>query len=108
MTRLKDASLVPLWRRRLAAALVAASGAAASIIWGWAAAQYPMLGPPRRTVARSAAPAAPLHLAITVTLAGLMVTPSAAVLLRTFDRDQTADQPEPAFVRAWGTPALDL
>jgi len=57
--------------------------AVAAVIWGWAVAQYPLLLPPRLTIAAAAAPAATEATElVVVAIIAVLVVPSFAVLYR--------------------------
>jgi cytochrome d ubiquinol oxidase subunit II len=86
-------TLVLLWRQRLTLARLTASFATAAIVWGWAAAQYPVLVPPDLTAEGAAAPAATLRAAVAVTIVGLVLTlPAFVTLMRTFHAPEPSKQ----------------
>jgi len=49
-------SLIEVWRLNCTRAVIAASGAVASVIWGWGISQYPMLIPPSLTARAAKSP----------------------------------------------------
>ncbi len=79
------AAIVALWRRWFRWARVAAAAQVSFILWGWLAAQYPYLVPPRWTIASAAGPASTMHLIPWVLAAGaLVLLPSLGYLLYLF------------------------
>ena len=75
------ATLALLWRRRYAAVRVAAAFAVLTILWAWAAAQYPALLVGSVTVAQGAAPHATLMaLIVTLSVGSLVLLPSLGAL----------------------------
>jgi cytochrome d ubiquinol oxidase subunit II len=81
-------SLFLLYRRRYLAVRLTAGLAAASVLWAWAAAQYPYLLPPSTTVADVAAPPAVLHATLAAVGVGVLVlAPSLWWLFRLFQSD---------------------
>lgn len=75
-----------LWRRRWAVARVAVALQASLILWGWAAAQYPLLVPPVESARSVAAPRETLVLLLWTLGAGAIVLiPALAYLFRTFE-----------------------
>jgi cytochrome d ubiquinol oxidase subunit II len=61
------------------------------VLWGWAAAQYPLLVPPAITIRSAAAPNATLQLLLWVlALGAAILVPSLVFLLRTFARPPSA------------------
>jgi cytochrome bd ubiquinol oxidase subunit II len=86
-------ALVLVWRRRFAVARLGAAVAAAGVVWGWAAAQYPDLVVGQATVASAAAPAANLRALLVAVVAGMaVVVPALVLLLRVFSQPDPADQ----------------
>ncbi|MBI2477246.1 MAG: cytochrome d ubiquinol oxidase subunit II [Planctomycetia bacterium] len=78
-------SLVAMWRRRYTIAAVSAAVTVASVMWGWAVAQYPLLVPPTLTVHVAKAPDRVLTLVIIIVAGGfLLVVPSLGYLLYLF------------------------
>jgi cytochrome bd ubiquinol oxidase subunit II len=76
------ASLFSLWRRRYALIRVSAAFAVVSILWAWAAAQYPELLVGNTTVAQAAAPAATLTaLVISLSIGAVLVLPALGLLM---------------------------
>lgn len=74
-----------LWSRRYVIARIAAAAEVASIVWGWALAQYPYLLPPNLKIADAAAPRITLELALIVVLVGAVVLfPSLIYLMKIF------------------------
>jgi len=78
-------ALLALWKRRYAAARLAAAAQVALILTGWGLAQYPYLVVPDVTFANSASPAVTLRL-ITIALAAgvIVLVPSFVWLFRVF------------------------
>jgi cytochrome bd ubiquinol oxidase subunit II len=77
------ASLVLLYRRRYLAVRLTAGLAAASVLWGWAAARYPLMLPPSTTVDGAAAQPAVLHAVLgSVMVGAAILLPSLWWLLR--------------------------
>ena len=77
-----------LWRRRYVIARIAAAAEVASIVWGWALAQYPYLLPPNLKIADAAAPRITLELALIAVLVGAVVVfPSLIYLMKIFKRN---------------------
>ena len=75
-------SLLCLWRRRYALVRGTAALAVVTILWAWAAAQYPQLLVGSATVAQAAAPSATLTaLVISLSIGTVFVLPSLAGLL---------------------------
>jgi cytochrome d ubiquinol oxidase subunit II len=75
-------SLLSLWQRRYALIRVSAAFAVVSILWAWAAAQYPDLLVGSTTVAQAAAPAATLTaLVISLSIGALLVLPALGLLM---------------------------
>jgi cytochrome d ubiquinol oxidase subunit II len=80
-----------LWRRRFQLARLTAAAEVSLVLWGWAAAQYPLLVPPSITIRSAAAPNATLQLLLWVLALGAAVlVPSLVFLLRTFARTPSA------------------
>ncbi len=78
-------AIAALWVRRFRVARVAAAAQVTFILWGWAAAQYPYLLPPRMTIVVAAAPERTLVLVLWALLAGACVLfPSLYYLFRLF------------------------
>jgi cytochrome d ubiquinol oxidase subunit II len=74
-----------LWRRRYVIARIAAAAEVASIVWGWAVAQYPYLVPPSLKITDAAAPRITLELALIAVLVGAVVLfPSLIYLMKIF------------------------
>jgi cytochrome d ubiquinol oxidase subunit II len=74
-----------LWRRRYAAARIAAAAQVTLIVWGWGLAQYPYLVPRVFTIAGAAAPRITLELALIAVLAGAVILlPSLYYLMKIF------------------------
>jgi cytochrome d ubiquinol oxidase subunit II len=74
-----------LWRRRYAAARIAAAAQVTLIVWGWGLAQYPYLVPRVFTIAGAAAPHITLELALIAVLAGAVILlPSLYYLMKIF------------------------
>lgn len=74
-----------LWSRRYVIARIAAAAEVASIVWGWALAQYPYLLPPNLKIADAAAPRITLELALIAVLVGAVVLfPSLIYLMKIF------------------------
>lgn len=85
-------SLVEVWRSRCSHAVVAASGAVASVIWGWGISQYPAIIPPAITSAATRAPDNVLWIMLAVILTGaVLLLPALGylfVLFKSNARDQ--------------------
>jgi cytochrome bd ubiquinol oxidase subunit II len=67
------ASLVLLLLRHYTTARLAAGLAVAAVLWGWAAAQYPLLLPPDVTVTRAAADPPVLHATLASVVVGMVL-----------------------------------
>jgi len=79
------AAIWTLWSRRFRLARVAAVAKVSLILWGWALAQYPYLGPPDLTIRAAAAPRITLVLSLWILGAGALVLfPSLIYLFRVF------------------------
>jgi cytochrome d ubiquinol oxidase subunit II len=79
------ASLVLLFLRRYVAVRITAGLAAATVLWAWAAAQYPYLLPPTTTVSDAAATPAVLHATLGAVVVGsAILVPSLWWLFRLF------------------------
>jgi cytochrome bd ubiquinol oxidase subunit II len=75
-------SLLSLWHRRYALIRASAAFAVVTILWAWAAAQYPELLVGSTTVAQAAAPAATLTaLVISLSIGAALVLPALGLLL---------------------------
>jgi cytochrome d ubiquinol oxidase subunit II len=80
-----------LWTRRWHIARVAAAVEVSLILWGWVAAQYPLLIPPSQPVSAAAAPRATLTLLLyALAGGGVILLPALAWLFRLFGRRVTA------------------
>ena len=78
-------SLAAIYRRRYLWARVAAALAVASVLWGWAVAQWPYLIVPDVTAAEAAAPRAALRaVVIGFAAGGALLAPSLWLLFRVF------------------------
>ncbi|HUF26059.1 MAG TPA: cytochrome d ubiquinol oxidase subunit II [Gemmatimonadaceae bacterium] len=87
-------AIVALWTRRYAIARIAAAGQATLILWGWGAAQYPLIVPPEMTIHRAAAPERTLSLVLGALVIGALVLfPSLWYLFAVFKRRETAFVP---------------
>lgn len=76
-----------LLRHRWALARIAAALEASCILWGWAAAQYPLLVPPSMTLSAAAAPRVTLTLLLyALAGGGVILLPALAWLFRLFAR----------------------
>ena len=76
-----------LVRRQWSLARIAAAAEASCILWGWAAAQYPLLVPPSLTVSAAAAPRVTLTLLLyALAGGGVVLLPALAWLFRLFGR----------------------
>jgi len=83
------AALATLLLRRYRAARVAAAALVSLIIWGWGAAQYPLLVPPDLSIAATAAPASTLRfVALGLVAGGLILIPSLIYLFRVFKSER--------------------
>jgi cytochrome d ubiquinol oxidase subunit II len=79
-----------LWTRRYQVARVAAATQVTLVLWGWAFVQFPLLIPPRGTIAGLAAPVVTLRLLLLALLCGsVILVPSLVYLFRTFARART-------------------
>ncbi|HET7598878.1 MAG TPA: cytochrome d ubiquinol oxidase subunit II [Gemmatimonadales bacterium] len=79
------AALAAIWRRRAAAARLAAAAQVTCILWGWALSQYPFLLPPDLTYRSAAAPAVTLRLVLAALAIGsIVLVPSLYYLFRVF------------------------
>ena len=86
------ASMALVWTRRYAMARIAAGGAAAALLWGWAVAQYPLVLPPRTTIDESAALPAVLRSTLAVAATGMAVLlPSLLWMYALFQRGTSAE-----------------
>jgi cytochrome bd ubiquinol oxidase subunit II len=80
-------SLVLLLLRHYTTARLAAGLAVAAVLWGWAAAQYPLLLPPDVTVTRAAADPPVLHATLASVVVGMvLLVPSLLWLFALFQR----------------------
>jgi cytochrome d ubiquinol oxidase subunit II len=80
-----------LVKRRWALARVAAAAEVSLVLWGWAAAQFPLLIPPAETIRASAAPRATLTLLLyALAGGGVILLPALAWLFRLFGRRVSA------------------
>lgn len=87
------AAFVCLWRRRYAAARVAAVTEVSLVLWGWTVGQYPYMVPPDLTIEASAAPTVTLRLLVIALLLGLAVLlPSLWYLVRVFKGGANAER----------------
>jgi cytochrome bd ubiquinol oxidase subunit II len=78
-------AIAALWTRHFRIARVAAAAQVTFILWGWAAAQYPYVLPPRLTIEAAAAPNRTLVLILWALAAGACVLlPSLYYLFRVF------------------------
>lgn len=78
-------AIAALRKRRYAVARMAGCGQVSLIVWGWVAAQYPMLLPPTLTIRSAAAPAATLAALLWAVAGGaVLLIPSLWYLLKTF------------------------
>jgi cytochrome bd ubiquinol oxidase subunit II len=91
---LSGASLVLLWRRRFALTRIAGALAVVTVLWAWAAAQYPDLLVGSLTVAQAAAPAATLTaLIVTLAIGSVLLLPSLALLFAMVRRPYPIEPP---------------
>lgn len=86
-----------LWTRRYVLARLAAVGAAAAVLWGWAVAQYPNVLEPDVEIADVAAPRATLEALVVVLVVGsVFLVPSLLWLYRLTERGTLHESgPEP-------------
>ncbi len=83
------ATLILLWRREFRAARATAALAVATILWGWAAAQYPAIIIGHLTVDSASATPATLRATFAVLVAGLvLLAPGILYLFRVFSRTE--------------------
>ncbi|MGH3753666.1 MAG: cytochrome d ubiquinol oxidase subunit II [Pseudonocardiaceae bacterium] len=83
-------SILLLVRRRPGLARVAAALAVTTVIWGWAAAQYPYLLQPALTVQAAAAPETTLRaMLISLVVGAALVVPSLVFLVTLFQRSHS-------------------
>lgn len=88
-------SLVALWRRWYKAAVIGSSAAVATVVWGWAVSQYPLLIPPEMTIASAKAPESVLRaLAWSTAGGGALVAPALAYLFYLFKSQSRVHSPE--------------
>jgi cytochrome d ubiquinol oxidase subunit II len=81
------ASMMLVTRRRYGQARVAAAATVATLLWGWGAAQYPVLLYPDLTVERAAAHPAVLHATLgVIAFSAVLLVPSIAWLIGMFQR----------------------
>jgi cytochrome d ubiquinol oxidase subunit II len=80
------ATLALLWRRRDAAARVAAALAVAALLWGWGVAQYPQLLPGLSATQVAAVPATLRATAVVVVVGVALLIPALILLLALFRR----------------------
>ena len=86
-------SLVELWRRNYVRATVTSIGAVASVIWGWAIAQYPMILPPGISAETAKAPDNVLWWMVAIIgLGAVLLLPALAYLMILFKRGQREAQ----------------
>ncbi|GIG74541.1 cytochrome d ubiquinol oxidase subunit II [Planosporangium flavigriseum] len=86
-------SLILLARRRLAAARVVAAATVGTLLWGWGAAQYPILLYPDLTIDRAAAYPTVLRTTLgVIAFSAVLLVPSIAWLLGMFQRREPAGE----------------
>ncbi len=89
-------SLVAMVRQRYLAAGIAAAGAVAAVVWGWAAAQYPFLVPPELTIEAARGPEAVLRVMVWgIVGGGLLLVPALWYLFALF-KGRPPQAPVPA------------
>lgn len=78
-------SLWALWSRRFTAAAFSAASAVAAVVWGWSAAQYPILIPPAMTIAAAKGPEAVLWALVwAITIGAVLLVPALGYLFYLF------------------------
>lgn len=83
-------AIAALWQRRFSLARIAGCAVVSLILWGWVAAQFPLLVPPTLTIRSAAAPATTLDVLLWLLLGGaVLLIPSLGYLLRTFAAHRT-------------------
>lgn len=83
------AALWALWSRHHLMAAIAAGGAVGSVVWGWAAAQYPYLIPPDLEIASAKGPDTVLWAMVwAVGFGSLILVPSLVLLFKMFKGKQ--------------------
>ena len=91
---LSAGSLVLLWRRRFALTRIAGALAVVTVLWAWAAAQYPELLVGSLTVSQAAAPAATLTaLIVTLAVGSVLLVPSLGLLFAVVRRPSPSQTP---------------
>jgi cytochrome d ubiquinol oxidase subunit II len=89
------ASLVLVARRRYLPARVTAAATVATLLWGWGAAQYPVLLAPDLTVDKAAAtPQVLSTVLVVVIISGLLLFPAMAWLFLIFQRAERREERE--------------
>jgi cytochrome d ubiquinol oxidase subunit II len=84
-------SLGCIWQRRFVAARVAAAGAVTSVLWGWAAGQYPDLLVGELTISQAAADPATLQaVLLSLAVGAVLVVPALAALYALSQQQDTA------------------
>jgi cytochrome d ubiquinol oxidase subunit II len=86
-------ALVLLWVRAYLPARAASGVAVAALLWGWAAAQYPLVLLPDTTIQQAAATTAVLEVSLVVTVLGMVVlVPSLWWMFSLFQRTSRQDR----------------
>jgi cytochrome d ubiquinol oxidase subunit II len=86
-------SLALLYRRSYVLVRATAALAVATVLWGWAVAQYPLLLPPDATVSRTSAEPSVLHATLASVVVGLvLLVPSLLWLFVLFQRGHAEEE----------------
>jgi len=97
---LSTASLISIWARRFRLIRVTSAGAVITILWAWAAAQYPQLLVGSITVHQAAAPDATLtSLIVGLSIGAVLVLPSMALLFRVAKMPRLSAEPSATTTR---------
>jgi len=84
-------SIVEVWRRNNTLAVIAASGAVASVIWGWGISQYPVIVPPSITSEVAKGPDNVLWMMLAIiSLGALLLLPALGYLFVLFKSSSKA------------------
>ncbi len=88
-------SLYSLWREWFHIAAIAAGAAVSTVVWGWAAAQYPLLLPPDVSIEMAKGPPTVLHvMAWSIVLGFVLLLPALGWLFYLFKSSQVRERSE--------------